>query len=620
MMDKIVIGSEKQIQNYIRKLPVDAEWKWCYFGIKIDRKEGLSRILTNTRRYYYADELYKLSRGLKQPFLDWMSRINSRHQNDIKWWATRFASKSPFQTDFFMLFCYFNLVDMWVSDREIRNWGLLVIVVEDAYLHQLLEKRSPEYNNYKVQVEPAIFRVALSGFYYWMKSLLVPFIHLYRQLLTALINVYLKFEFKNRFGSSFKLHEEVLLSTYIEKRSFRNSGFNDHYLGPLAGFYEKNGNIVAISAQINLPVFLKKKALTYGPNFLFPDFYLKTNDWLKVLFIRPLGRITKEVIIFRGFDYAPLFAREFNRERSSLSFYSNLCEYYAFKNYFADNSCLRLFVYPFENQPWEKMVLLALKLVNPKCVCAGYQHTTVPSMLMNYFLGEDEYKYAPVPDYLITNGVYHEKLMERAGYKSTKIVNGGSLRYKNEFYKRSNASSKRSAEAMNILILLTSSLPYSLEIIYSINSIRGMFCPKGNCKLFVRPHPDLYSKKIEKAIREIGNFEVIKSGSMDEVLANMDVVVYSTTTAALEAFYTGLPVYKVATELIDLDVLEDLNLIKHRVADNVPAYLRMFYFCYDNKVEASFNNIIGEPLRKDTWLSLLMVKNTIHGIKQSVEN
>ena len=602
MPSEFIIGSEKQILNQVRKLPANAAWQWCYFGINMGRKERLREKLTSARRYHYAPELYELSRSLKQPFLDWMTRVNSQHQNDLKWWAMRFASKSPFQTNFFLLVCYFNLVDSWLAGQAPPERQLLMIVVEDPYLHRLLAERSSKYDSRRVQVKASVCRILRAGVYYWAKSLLVPFTFLSRQLRATLKNQYVKIKFRDRLHLLRKLHKEVIINTFIEERSFRENGFHDYYMGQLAEYYEGNGKKVAISSQTNLAVALKKKALISGINFCLTDLYLKTADWLRVLFKRPSVQVTKDARIFKGVDYTLLFVREFNREKSSLSFSFNLCEYYAYRNYFADNKQIKLFVYLFENQPWEKMTIMALRAANPHCKCAGYQHSTVPIMLMNYFLGAGEYQYIPLPDYIITNGNYNEKIMAAAGYKSTKILNGGSLRYAKKTDEKNHIRKRKSGETLKVLVLLTFSLPYSLEIIYGV---KNMFYPESNCRYYVRPHPNLFNGKIEKAIQEIDNMEIIQSGSMDEVLAEMDIVVYSTTTAALEALYKGLSVYKVATELIDLDLLEDLNIKKHYNSDKYLPESRMPYFCYDSQVELSFNYIIGEPVRKDTWLALL---------------
>lgn len=601
--EKIIIGSVKQIIDYVRKLPDEAEWKWCYFGINIERKQKIETLLSTTKRYYYAKELYKLSHDLKGPFLDWIAKINLQYKNDLCWWAARLASKSPFQTDFFLLFCYFNLIQDWVLNKSL-SIPLLLIIIEDPYLHRLLETEVHKTGINSVFVKRSRFRMIISVFFYRIKSGLAVALFLWRKTISFLIDSYLKIKFLKRLKSIKDYPAQVMVFTFFNERSFKKGAFKDIYKFALIGdIYEKADHKVIIGSQLEASGFLGNTILKTKDNYFLPNFYLKINDWLKVFFMHPIMPSDKRVQILQSTDYSVLFFREYLQESASTSFWTRLCLYYAYKNYFDENKQLKLVIYPFENQPMEKMILLAIQKANCNIVSVGYQHSTISPMEINHFLGLEEYKFTPCPDYIVTNSTHYTKVLNLAGFKQTKIINGGSIRYakkteKDDFAIRESRSEK------NILFLLQPPTCRSLELIYYL---RNVVSKNYSFKLYVKPHPEFFNHKLRKAIRGIDKTVIISLDLLDEILRKIDVVVYSSTTAALEALNKRIPVYKVDTELIDLDILDDLGLKPYRMTERQEIDLDLINF--SENISSSDGDVISEPIKEEVWLSILKNHN-----------
>ena len=54
-------------------------------------------------------------------------------RNKLQWWASRFASKSPYQTDFYLLFCYEVLVNRLITEFVDKKQDICVFI-EDNWL------------------------------------------------------------------------------------------------------------------------------------------------------------------------------------------------------------------------------------------------------------------------------------------------------------------------------------------------------------------------------------------------------------------------------------------------------------------------------------------------------
>lgn len=596
---KFIIGSEGQILRCARKLSANSGWKWCYFGVNIQRKEKIAGSLSASRRYRYAKELRNLAYDLKMPFVDWIARVNARYADDLQWWATNIASKSPLQSHFFLLFCYFNLIKRWVFDGKISESQLLIIV-EDPYLLKLLEKEMQKDRVDSVLIKSPSIKLCIFNIAYLMKAAIIPLLFLKDMVFSSFLNGYLRHRFKSECKSSEESLSDVVICTWAEERSFGRDGkFRDFYISGLKEFYDKAGAKTGVCAQPQLSFNIKKKILSRGMKIIIMDFYLKTINWITALFQRPRYMRNENLQNFENVNYGPLFQREFLCEKASVVFYYNLCWHYAYKNYFTKNKQVKLFIYPFENQPWEKMVLFALKKYSSAAGSVGYQHSVVPPLFLNYFLGKDEHRYSPAPDCIVTNGSHYENVIRSAGFNSSKVINGGSLRYPGKRHRNLIVRKKEEGNVKNVLFLLMATFPYSAEIIYAMGDIADY---GEKFKIFVKPHPDLNNEKIRRLVDSCDNAELVSVPDMDDILPDMDMVVHSGTTAALEAFYSGIPVYKINTELIDMDVFEDLKLQQYEMTVDGRINLNAAGFHTDNSCE----NVISEPMREDVWLSLLL--------------
>jgi hypothetical protein len=221
---------------------------------------------------------------------------------------------------------------------------------------------------------------------------------------------------------------DILTCTWIEDRSFKgeDNHFHDPYLGNLSDYYSRMGLKVFSIAMPFLPIHLFKKA--YSSKEIIPSsYFVKLPDILKLLFKTLFFRWRKDIPISSGLDLTPLINYEMLIEKGNFCYV--LLHYLIWLKLFKDPeiSCLAL-IYPFENQPWDKMMILAKRQTKNKCKAIGYQHTTIPHLDLKYFLGKNNSDVCAQPDIIVSNGQYWEAVLKNAGFICP-IKNGGSLRF-----------------------------------------------------------------------------------------------------------------------------------------------------------------------------------------------
>src|SRR3989338_7889122 len=121
-------------------------YSWVYLGSNICLKQSTGIVLSEARRYQYAQELNEIVDCHKADFIDWMSEIGAAEPDKINWFSSLTASRSPIQNDLFLLCCYFLLSAKWIR----RNVTQRLVVVENPWL-----LKDIKYNFAKLN--PAIF-------------------------------------------------------------------------------------------------------------------------------------------------------------------------------------------------------------------------------------------------------------------------------------------------------------------------------------------------------------------------------------------------------------------------------------------------------------------------------
>jgi hypothetical protein len=484
-----------------------------YLGYEFEIKRKL--LIGDCLFYDISELLENVVDNLKFDFIDYVTNLGQDQKDISVWWSTKLASKSNFQTDFYSRLCMLE-----VANELLKKHLTINVVCNDPQIFNLirlnLETKSLLINR-------------LNAFFKNFQARFILNIKLLPRRVYFILGHY-KYSKK---AKSLLVHEIGnskinYIYSWIENRTFDKDGnFNEIYLKGLSDFKAKD------------------PFMTFCPNSTKIEYYHRLNliqhkaTGLAVFSRKfyPFKLINKFVrfnlnLKFNSYNLKNILSYENLIENSYASFLTIRKDYESWLDFFASASG-NLF-YPFENQPWEKIMLLAARKNNTQVKTIGYHHISIHKMLLSNYSTEKELTYLPLPDILITNSQTNLVHYKAQFKEKTHVMDGGAL--------RAPVMNKLSQRKTNVIgVMLSTMRTSTMELIYNLinNNIKSY-------KFLVKPHPDL---PVDDS--EFPENVMLYKDSLDTFYASVDAVVYSNSTAGIEAYSLGLPVFRFVTQVID---------------------------------------------------------------------
>ncbi len=539
------------------------EREWCYFGADAAQRARLEGVLAPAKRVELAEGLTRVAYDEKQPFLDWLLEVG-RHQPDhVSWWSSTVATCSPLQTDMFLLACYTRLLEAWL--REPPPGPQRLIVVEDPWLGLTLRRHVQRDSRvvcdgvgFLACARDAVLRigkaprVALATLYSAVRSFVLT-----RRLFPRVADL-----------APGHPPGSTLLYTWIRPESFSAPGrLNDPWTGRLDTILNhQDGRVVRLSSS-DIPPALLRRLQRHGVPCLVTPRHLTLGDLVRALGawfrVQRLERLPR----YQGWDYRWLLAREELREWSRSDFWHYRLGYFATRRIAARyGRQVQSVIYPFENQPWEKLFCLAWRECAPHVKLIGYQHSWVPPLLLPYALANGAWDLLPLPDQIVTSSEFNLERLSDGGYPAEQLLNGGALRHEYLHTKLDEIARQRAAraeghggEAPTVLVTFPLSRPHAGSLLADfLSAFREPLILKpgrdGTVQFQLKFHPVLPLGHLLPAGVALPPWMTIVHAPMEQLLPGTDLLLYvGPTSSWWEAFLSGVPVLKYRTDLIDID-------------------------------------------------------------------
>lgn len=545
MKDGILIFHATDAESALTRV-ANKPYAWLYLGYDIAQREKVSQVLGKENRFFVGALLRDAAHQQKQPCLDFIAELGLRQKNKRRWWASNIAYKSPLASDFFLLWCYTTVFDRVCSEK---NWGgenRLFVFVEDRWLYRYLwqsHRRNGDSLSFlsRKSVIPEILKLISRGIAYRGYFLSMALLHRWQTR-----HIGGKSEVPNLADQT----EVIYIYTWIRDRFFKENGrFESPFFGRLPQIMSNNNLNVVFIAPLFLPAPLRSKCLNQHEfRFIFLDQYVSlwsiVQSCLSIFSIASLSNTPQKILLLRE------IAREFS------FFPINILEYFVFKSYLEEIGQKKTtIIYPFENQPWDKMLCLAANERDENTRLIGYQHSIVPPMLLNYFLGAGESSSMPLPQLIVTNGEHTLNLLKNAGYGETRIVNGGALRYE-YVHKIDTALTRKHGTSATVLVAMPYSRSLTRELLICLFNA-FMDLEGEGARFIIRFHPEVPPERLGIQLPTWPAHFQRTDRPLLEILEGIDLVVYSSSTVGLEALQNGIPVVRYCSEhSIDLDPLD----------------------------------------------------------------
>ncbi|MCF7822825.1 MAG: hypothetical protein K9N35_01490 [Candidatus Marinimicrobia bacterium] len=507
-------------QNNFNKLkPINSE-PIVYLGYDFIKIEQLLQMGIETLDIRKL--ISTVAHGIKYDFIDYIASIGKKQKDSLKWWASRIASKSNLQTDFFSYVCLLKTFDKLNAENNCS-----IVLVDDFRLYQLLSI------NYTITT-PFSSRIKALGAYYFS-----VIIYLVKAIPARLWFLFarLREDLSNKHIFNTKKDNYTYIYSWIEDRSIASDGsYNDPYF-PGIHQYSKSKKFVLFcgyNVKTSLKVEISRQMAIDGlSSYSSPIKILRSVFYI----FRP-----KEITKYDGFKLNPLWFFETLSENTDNSYISKIHEYLCWEDFFVDNS--GTLIYPFENQPWEKVMLQGIANSKSEMKSIGCLHTTTHRLLLPFHTTTLESSYLPLPEILFVNSSATERLYcEYFDPLNVEIVNAGSLRFPPSI----DRTKREASNKVTIGIMLSCIRSQTNQQLFDLEKNNNL-----KVEYLVKPHPDTPVKP-DESFPNVSYF----NGSAAEYYGQVDAIVYCSSTSGLEAFSYGLPVFRLRTQYLDLETGED---------------------------------------------------------------
>lgn len=487
---------------------------WLYLGSKLENTGPWQHSLGTENRILLGSRLDAIAYELKRPFVKWIKELYSQSVNEYSdFWELSFATRSPETSELFQLICL-TILALRLASEEPK----LVIVIEDPWVMLTLEnalglsKRNQQARNARIRHGVScVTRLLFARPFFLARASM-------RIVLSRILGL----------GGKPPSQEVQLVSTPMSGPIFKKP-YRDPFFG-------------------SLPDVLSKIAFNSG--FLFPlhtpSRYLRSirgirnaralaawatfTDALKA-FVAKVPRPQKPPLLL-SLELRELLTREWLLELSSNRFSLNVWQSLTWKRFSRD--CSKYVVHTFENHPWEKSLNRALSRANVTRI--GYQHSTVPSLLMNHIPIESAENH---PNRILSCSPEGRRMLISAGWPASIVTVGGALRYETlpEISKIETAPKHRSTPVL--FVALPGVHELCRQILRALSEAR-----LGKIEILLKFHP---------SIQEMPEWKQIPGAKLTslpiaQAAPSIDGVLFASSTVGLEALLMGLRVFRFIPE------------------------------------------------------------------------
>ncbi len=466
-------------------------------------------------------------------YVDLLGALNQRFSSR-RWWATDLSSKNRFLSRYSHLLQEFWMI-LEVAQKETYDC-LLVPEVPGVLLETLREalvKRGITVE--LVTDELAQIREMIAAIVRRAGSLLKDVLTISWKGIQARRALQDRWQ-QARTSAGDNAH---VIKTFVYNHSFRPDGsYGDVFFGQLPEFLKKQRSCLFLAFVFgDYGPCLEKMRQCPNANIFPIEFFLTLGELVVAAWELFFYRIKlDEKVDFYGFNVQALINAELNRTRYKVQLYQYV--HYQVMTRVLQNIPVSQLLLTYENNPWERMCILAARDSGKPVAIAGYQHTVVPQAAAGMFVSRRDRDITPGPDKILTVGEETRRIiLQYSAVAPQKVVAAGGLRF--EYLLNLPVEPRRPIS--RILLMLEGVADVAKLVNYCLRGLRGT---KGY-EVLLRTHPTLplnaFVGNLDSEFKLGKDFRLSQETSIVDDIKWSDVVVYWGSTGALEALSVGKP-------------------------------------------------------------------------------
>ncbi|MDP8212376.1 MAG: hypothetical protein P9X22_03675 [Candidatus Zapsychrus exili] len=470
------------------------------------------------------DSEYK-SRFIKE-YTGLIDSMGKNCKNGRLWWATDTASKNRFASKISEDLQQFVEIVETIKKEEISEF--VIVGLNKAVMSSI--KKAIGVKN----VDMLCFGYGLKDFIFKSFFILKKFVGvLFNALLIYSRAVLCRLTLRKKILEG---QNKYIVKTFIYDHSFLNDGsYKDTFFGKLIPYLKEKEDVLIFANILGNFKYCINKIKANKDSSIFPiEFFIKFVDILSAVKEILFARINIDIECkFLGYDVSSILKRSVHPIVFNVQVFQHL--HYAATRNMLKSIVAKTFLLTYENNPWERMCIKAVREADKKITVLGFQHTVVPQASLNMFVGKNaEF----IPDKILTVGEIPKLVLEKYGnYKQDQVDTACALRHQYLF----DIKQEERTRNRRILLALEGVKEVHKMVDYAINQL----AENDKYDVRIRTHPVLAWKYFEKQhkynINGIDNFEISTSSSLIDDIKWSDIVMYWGSTVVIEALSIGKP-------------------------------------------------------------------------------
>lgn len=554
----LVTASPRLIKRIVKDIDSSKRISWLYLGKNYIKRQNVAHSIGNIGNLVdTSEELQKIAKECRKDYIDYIGLINVNKKSKW-WWLTTVSEKKPLMSDIFLHFCYLSLAIEHINAQSED----LIIVTESSAVLESIKKNILDKPNTKIN----IYDYHISGSLIKISSVLKKGVIFSAYVVNNLLNLIQSRIFRrliDKSGITTPPLNSALLYCWTDKRSFIDpTRYNNIYYGDLGLAAVKKGinPVYLIQALPTIRYSLMVRELLKRPNsYILLEEYVTVPDIIRSLFIGGKIRLTaSEIPVWRDMTVSDIVLEELRKDRFNTRSKRSYLIYCAVKRLCKEFTFSSI-VYPFENLVWEKMFCLGVQESDPHIFLTGYAHSSIIAMNTNYAISTSESGVIPLPDRIVVNGRKGKDILRSSGFSELEVIVAGAIRYLKSSEKSDEIPSIHENTNPTILVVLPGGVSDSIELVIRILEA---FADDPGVRIELKPHPICPFSMIKHLAPPFPDYVSLCSSSMDRALRYTNLVIYTDSTASIEALSKGIPVLHIKYELIiDINPLEGYECI-----------------------------------------------------------
>jgi len=545
------------LENYVKRYASAGGGRKFYAREKIEHGALKALAQGGFSPVKRGDEFGITPEAYVKEFVDLIGKL-SKEKSSRLWWATDMASKNRFASRLSALLQQHAAICHQIFSNQCEE--LLIIGYDPGVFYQL--RKQFKAADHKMICLDLMFPLKMQ---FWVGALkkrlgiIVNGLIFYGRAILARSTLRGKRKHSRGAGAG-----NYVIKTFVYDSSFDSQGrYRDAFFGRLPEHLKEKENVVVLANVLGNYRHCLGKIAHCSDQVIFPiEFFVSLGDCLgavlKLLFLKVRF---KDELYFMNYKVRDLVNRELSGTANGIQIIQYL-HYKCTKRFLREFPADR-FLQTYENNPWERMCILAVRENCPAAKIIGFQHTVVPQASLNVFISPQERDMAPLPDKVLTVGQVPKEIMKKYGaYEGYDIQEGCALRHEYIFQLKS-LPRKREGK---ILMALEGIREAAQMVDYVIAQLGN----DARYQIKVRTHPVLpwsyFEKELIRRRNRPAGILVSKDTSLQEDIQWADIVVYWGSTVVLEALKMGRPAIHFDNgALLSFDPLFENSYLKWKV-------------------------------------------------------